>query len=144
MESTLLLYSLSICLLTLSLVTLVYLRTLNAQISNLNRYLMTEFKKVNHYLVVLTKGEGERVVNDFKIYVGNVDYSTSEDELHDLFEQFGAISEVNIPRDRRTGRPRGYGFITYSDTSDAVKSLELDGSTFKERTIQVNFAKERN
>jgi len=144
METTLLLlYSMGFSLLILLLV-LFRTRKVNCQLVNLNKYLVVEFKKVNHYLAVLTKNEGERVVNDFKIYVGNVDYSTSEDELRTFFEQYGEVAEVNIPRDRRTNRPRGYGFITYSDANNAVKALELEGASFKGRTIQVNFAKERN
>jgi RNA recognition motif-containing protein len=143
MES-ILLYGLSVSLLTFSLVAILYLCKIKAQVINLNKQLSVEFKKINHYLTVLTKNEGDRLVNDFKIYVGNVDYSTSEAELQNLFEQYGLVAEVNIPRDKRTGRTRGYGFITYNDTSDAVKALELDGASFKERTIQVSFAKERN
>jgi cold-inducible RNA-binding protein len=143
MEATLLLY-ISISVLVFTMLILVYVRKIHQHNTNLHKYLAAEFKKAQHYLAALAKNEGERLVPDFKLYVGNVDYSASEDELRKLFEQFGAVEEVNIPRDRRSGRPRGYGFITFADTNHAVNALVLDGASFKERTIQVNFAKERS
>ncbi|MDB6095755.1 MAG: splicing factor, CC1-like family [Francisellaceae bacterium] len=79
-----------------------------------------------------------------KLYVGNVDYSVSESELADLFSKFGQIDLVNIPINRYTGRARGFGFVTFVSPEDAEKAMNLNGTEFKGRQIQVNFAKEKD
>ncbi len=76
-----------------------------------------------------------------KIYVGNISFDTSEDSLRDAFAAHGEVEEVAVITDRDTGRPRGFAFVTMSDTAartaiDALNGKELDG-----RTLNVNEAR---
>ncbi len=79
-----------------------------------------------------------------KIYIGNLEYSTTETELLDLFQKYGTIESVNIPLNRYNGRARGFGFVTFQHEADAEHAMEMNGQAFKSRTLQVNFAKERD
>ncbi len=79
-----------------------------------------------------------------KLYIGNVDYAATEQELSDLFHQFGEIEMVNIPVERYSGRARGFGFVTFVAQEAAEQAVVLHGSEFKGRQIQVKFAKERS
>ena len=76
------------------------------------------------------------------IYVGNLSYSTTDDELCQVFEQYGTVTSVQIITDRMTGRSRGFGFVEMADGGEeaisALNGTELDG-----RTITVNEAKPR-
>lgn len=78
-----------------------------------------------------------------KLYVGNLDYSVSEDELADIFVEHGDIQEINIPVERYSGKKRGFGFVTFATKQGALSAVALNGSQVKGRDIQVNFAKER-
>lgn len=79
-----------------------------------------------------------------RIYVGNLPYSTTEDELRDMFAEHGDVSNVAVPTDRATGRSRGFGFVEMlADTEgqaaiDALNGLDLDG-----RSLTVNVARPR-
>lgn len=78
-----------------------------------------------------------------RMYVGNLPYSSSEDDVRDLFSQYGDVGDVNVVRDRETGKSRGFGFVEMSqDQADEAMS-ELDGSKFGGRTLKVNEAKPR-
>ena len=79
-----------------------------------------------------------------KMYVGNIPFSTSDDELKELFGEFGEVTDVHIPEDRESGRPRGFAFVTM-DTKDAMVSAikDLDGAEFGGRNLRVNEAKPR-
>lgn len=79
-----------------------------------------------------------------KMYVGNIPFSTSRDELKDLFGEFGEVTDVHIPEDRESGRPRGFAFVTM-DSKDAMVSAikDLDGAEFGGRNLRVNEAKPR-
>jgi cold-inducible RNA-binding protein len=79
-----------------------------------------------------------------KLYVGNIDYSATESELASHFARYGRVEFVNIPVNRYTGRARGFGFVTFGTQDDAERAMALNGSEFKGRQIQVNFAKERD
>ena len=80
-----------------------------------------------------------------KLYVGNLSFSSSEDELRDLFEQHGKVSSVNVITDRETGRSRGFGFVEMDEASEADAAMEaLDGRDFGGRNLRVNEAQERN
>ncbi len=81
--------------------------------------------------------------NEHKLYVGNIDYAATEAELAAYFSEYGMIEATNIPVNRYTGRARGFGFVTFGSRVDAEAAMALNGSTFKGRQIQVNFAKER-
>lgn len=77
------------------------------------------------------------------IYVGNLPFSATEDELRDLFEPFGSVSSVKLISDRETGRPRGFGFVEMDD-SGALKAIqELNGKDMGGRTLRINEAQER-
>jgi len=78
-----------------------------------------------------------------RIYVGNLPFSATEDELRELFERHGAVQSVALINDRETGRPRGFGFVEMDDpgATNAVKAL--DGQPFGGRSLRVSEAQER-
>ena len=78
-----------------------------------------------------------------KIYVGNLPYSATEDELRELFSQHGEVTSVSLVNDRETGRPRGFGFVEMAD-EDADSAIQaLDGAQMGGRTLKVNEARPR-
>ncbi|HEV8631154.1 MAG TPA: RNA-binding protein [Thermoanaerobaculia bacterium] len=78
-----------------------------------------------------------------KIYVGNLPYSATEDELRELFATHGEVSSVSLVNDRETGRPRGFGFVEMA-SEDAGSAIQaLDGSQMGGRTLKVNEARPR-
>ncbi len=77
------------------------------------------------------------------IYVGNLPFSVSEDELRTLFEPYGAVHSVKLINDRETGRPRGFGFVEM-DPSQAATAIErLNGTNMGGRALRINEAQER-
>ena len=77
------------------------------------------------------------------IYLGNLPFTASEDEVKELFGQHGEVSSVSLVTDRETGRPRGFGFVEM-DPDGALKAIEaLDGADFGGRTLRVNEARDR-
>ena len=79
-----------------------------------------------------------------KLFVGNLSYRTTRDELEALFTPMGEVTELSIPTDRDTGRPRGFAFVTYADPASAAEAVaKLDGSEIGGRTVQVREAEER-
>lgn len=78
-----------------------------------------------------------------KIYVGNLSYSLDESSLRTAFAEFGEITDLAFPKDRVTGRPRGFAFITFNDASSAEAALKLDGQELSGRKVVVKFALER-
>lgn len=80
-----------------------------------------------------------------KLYVGNLPYRTTEDELRQLFGQVGEVQDVYLPTDRETGRPRGFGFVELSDDAAASEAIRrFDGYTLGDRQLRVNEAQERS
>jgi len=78
------------------------------------------------------------------IYVGNLSYGLSEDELKDLFAEYGEVKSAKIIIDRETGRSKGFGFVEMGTAEDGEKAIaELDGSSVKERNIKVNQSRPR-
>lgn len=78
------------------------------------------------------------------IYVGNLNYDTTEDELKQAFEQYGQVESVKIISDRYTGRSKGFGFIEMPVDDEARAAIEgLDGSDLGGRNLKVNEAKPR-
>ena len=74
-----------------------------------------------------------------KIYVGNLSYDVTEDEITAEFGAFGKVESVAIPADKFSGRPKGFAFVEMASKSEAeVAIAELNGKTLKERTIVVN------
>lgn len=79
-----------------------------------------------------------------KLYVGNLPFSTTEDELRAVFERHGAVSSVSVITDRETGRPRGFAFVEMEDASAAADAQRaLDGSDLGGRSLRVNEAHDR-
>lgn len=79
-----------------------------------------------------------------KIYVGNLSFSSTEDELKDLFGEYGSVESAKIIEDRETGRSRGFGFVEMADASAADKAIQaLDGNAFGGRNLKVNEAQDR-
>ena len=79
-----------------------------------------------------------------KLYVGNLPFNTTEDELRAVFEQHGGVSSVNVITDRDTGRSRGFAFVEMDDASAAEAAMRaLDGSDMGGRSLRVNEAQER-
>lgn len=77
------------------------------------------------------------------IYVGNLPFTASEDEVRDLFASYGEVNEVRMITDRDTGRPRGFAFVRMSP-SDADAAIEaLNGTEMGGRTLRINEAQDR-
>jgi cold-inducible RNA-binding protein len=79
-----------------------------------------------------------------KMYVGNLPFSASEDELRDAFGQFGPVAEVSLVMDRETGRPRGFAFVSMESKEGMEAAIRgLDGQDFGGRNLTVNEARPR-
>lgn len=76
-----------------------------------------------------------------KLYVGNLPFSVTSDDLQALFSQHGEVLSVNLITDRETGRPRGFGFVEMEDTQAAIDAL--NGHELEGRALKVNVARER-
>ena len=77
-----------------------------------------------------------------KIFVGNFAFSTTEDDLRDLFAPFGNIDSISVVTDRATGRSRGFGFVEIADRGQAEKAIEaLNGKEVGGRTLNINEAR---
>lgn len=78
------------------------------------------------------------------IYVGNLDYSVTDDDLKDAFSEFGEIESSSIINDKFSGQSKGFGFVEMPNDSEAEKAIEaLNESELKGRNIKVNQAKPR-
>lgn len=78
------------------------------------------------------------------IYVGNLPYSVTSDELREVFEQYGEVRSAVVITDRYTGRSRGFGFVEMTDNAEADKAIEdLNGSNLGGRNIVVNETRPR-
>ena len=75
------------------------------------------------------------------IYVGNLPWSATEEEVHSLFSAHGNVLSVKIVTDRETGRARGFGFVEMEDADTAAAVEALDNSSFGGRTLRVNEAR---
>jgi cold-inducible RNA-binding protein len=79
-----------------------------------------------------------------KLFVGNLSFETTENDLQDAFGAHGTVTETNLLMDRETGRPRGFGFITMSSAEEAQKAIDaLNGKEIGGRALTVNVAKPR-
>ena len=78
-----------------------------------------------------------------KLYVGNLPFSTTDDELRQLFEKHGTVESVNVITDRETGRSRGFGFVEMDDAGAGAAQTALDGADMGGRPLRVNEAHER-
>jgi len=79
------------------------------------------------------------------IYVGNLSYDVTEEELRQEFVAFGEVASVNIIMDKYSGRPKGFGFVEMPSVSEGQAAITgLNGKTLKERTLTVNAARPRS
>ncbi|MFL2636132.1 MAG: RNA recognition motif domain-containing protein [Tepidiformaceae bacterium] len=78
------------------------------------------------------------------IYIGNISYQTTEDDVSTLFGEHGAVDSVHLISDRETGRSKGFGFVEMPNDEEAKKAIEaVDGSEFGGRQLKVNEARPR-
>ena len=78
------------------------------------------------------------------IYVGNLSYEVEQNDLSEVFAEYGTVKRVHIPTDRETGRVRGFAFVEMESEGDEDKAIEaLDGAEWMDRTLKVNKAKPR-
>lgn len=78
-----------------------------------------------------------------RIYVGNIPFNATEEDIRSAFSQCGPVTKVDIVMDRETGRPRGFAFVELDDASAQRAIAELDGAELGGRRMTVNVAKER-
>jgi len=78
------------------------------------------------------------------IYVGNLAFNATQEQLTEVFAEYGAVSRVSMPTDRETGRPRGFAFVEMQKEADEDKAIEaLDGAEWMGRDLKVNKARPR-
>lgn len=78
------------------------------------------------------------------IYVGNLSYDVTREDLTTVFEEYGTVSRVSLPSDRETGRPRGFGFVEMGSEDEETKAIDsLDGAEWMGRELRVNKARPR-
>ena len=79
-----------------------------------------------------------------KLFVGNLSFNTTENDLQDAFAAFGSVTEANLMMDRMTNRPRGFGFVTMSNADEAQAAIAgLNGKDLGGRALTVNVARPR-
>ena len=79
------------------------------------------------------------------IYVGNLSYQTTQDDLHAAFSRFGAVERVSIVTDRDTGQPRGFAFVEMTNASEAQTAIsQLNGAELNGRAMNVNEARPKS
>jgi RNA recognition motif-containing protein len=78
------------------------------------------------------------------IYVGNLNYKVTREDLQELFAEYGEVVSVNIITDRETGRSKGFGFVEMADDTEAENAINnLNGTAYGDRDLKVNQAKPR-
>lgn len=78
------------------------------------------------------------------IYVGNLSYEVTQDDIMNVFTEYGTVKRVQIPTDRETGRKRGFAFVEMASEAEESAAIEaLDGAEWMDRTLKVNKAKPR-
>jgi len=79
-----------------------------------------------------------------KVFVGNLNYQTTKEQLSEMLGTVGEITDVHLPLDRATGRPRGFAFVEYATEEESAKAIaELDGKDLGGRPLRINEAQER-
>ena len=79
-----------------------------------------------------------------KMYVGNLSFDTTKEDLESIFAEFGTVTDTHIPQDRESGRPRGFAFVTMDSKEGMNAAIEaLDGQEIDGRTVKVNEARPR-
>lgn len=83
-------------------------------------------------------------MNQAKLYVGNISFDATNEDLSTLFGQHGSVTEAKIITDRDTGRSRGFAFVTFDSDQSAQAALALDGADFQDRKLNVKIARDNN
>lgn len=79
-----------------------------------------------------------------KLYVGNLSFSTVEEQVRDAFAEFGRVASVSLITDRATGRSRGFGFVEYDSSESAERAIDsMNGAMLDGRSLTVNVARDR-
>lgn len=79
------------------------------------------------------------------IYIGNLSFQATEDDIRDVFNEYGEVTRISLPIDRETGRKRGFAFVDMADESKEDQAIsELDGAEWLGRELRVNKARPRN
>lgn len=80
--------------------------------------------------------------NGKKLYVGNLNFKATEDDIRDLFNAYGDVANVTLIRDNMTGRARGFGFVEMASEEGATKAMDaLKGQPFQERNLTIDWAR---
>ena len=79
-----------------------------------------------------------------KLYVGNLPYNISDDQLSDMFAKFGTPDSAKVITDRDTGRSKGFGFVEFSNANEAKQALSMNGTDIGGRSLTVNEARPKN
>jgi RNA recognition motif-containing protein len=88
--------------------------------------------------------EHHKSMSNNKLFVGNLSFNTTENDLRDAFAEHGSVDEAKLMTDRDTGRPRGFGFVTMSTAEEAQTAIDaLNGKQLDGRALTVNVAKPR-
>ena len=78
------------------------------------------------------------------IYVGNLDFKVNEDDLRDVFEEYGTVADVRVITDKYNNRSKGFGFVTMENDEEANKAISnLNGASYENRDMVVNQAREK-
>lgn len=78
------------------------------------------------------------------VYVGNLSYNATEEDLNEVFKEYGSVKRIQVPTDRETGRMRGFAFVEMSEDAEEDAAIEdLDGAEWMGRTLKVNKARPR-
>ena len=109
-------------------------------------YVAAQFE--THLSGTILQGTSERfrkrVGMGTRLFVGNLSFDVTENDLQDLFSQAGSVNSVNIMQDRTTGRSRGFGFVDMASEADMTKAVTMfSGKDFKGRALTVNEARPR-
>jgi RNA recognition motif-containing protein len=95
-------------------------------------------------IVSVLKTQERKGKEKMQIYVGNMNYQTTQEAIESLFGEFGEVQSVKLITDRDTGRAKGFGFVTMDDSAAAQSAIEeLNGKEFEGRTLRINEAKPR-
>src|ERR1700691_4559388 len=85
-----------------------------------------------------------KIIMNNKLFVGNLSFNTTENDLQDAFAAHGTVTEANLMMDLSTGQPRGFGFVTMSTPEEANKAVEaMNGKSIEGRALAVNIARPR-
>jgi RNA recognition motif-containing protein len=83
-------------------------------------------------------------MGSMKLYVGNLPYNVSDDQLSDMFARFGTPDSARVITDRDTGQSKGFGFVEFKNDAEAKQAMSLNGTEFGGRNLTVNEARPKN